>query len=105
MRSRLGNVLFGFGNKLVRSQSALNFGGDTGERLRERGGIFAAPFSHIRTAPAFATYGLSERADEFAGLDFHQGEQCTLARHTHKYCRAQHASDRVKSKECIVRRS
>ena len=43
---------------------------DVGERLRQRGGIFAAAFRHIGTAAAFASNGLRERAHQFAGLNF-----------------------------------
>ena len=35
---------------------------------------------------------------EFAGPDFHRGEQCTLARHTYQHCRARHQT-RNDSKE------
>ncbi len=39
---------------------------------------------------------------EFAGLDFHQGEQCTLPRHTHERGRARDQTERVDSKKCFV---
>ena len=41
---------------------------------------------------------------EFAGLGFHQGEQCTLPRHTQQYRRALHPSDSTWKKKRIVRR-
>ena len=40
---------------------------------------------------------------EFAGLDFHQGEQCTLARHTHQQRRTRHATCGSVKKEQFVR--
>jgi hypothetical protein len=40
---------------------------------------------------------------EFAGPDFHRGEQCTLARHTHQRRRKKHPPHRVESEKCALR--
>ena len=41
---------------------------------------------------------------EFAGPDFHRGEQCTLARHTHECRRAGHQAGVHYEEEFIIRR-
>ena len=41
---------------------------------------------------------------EFAGLDFHQGEQCTLSRHTQQHSRACHEAGCSIEKKQFVRR-
>lgn len=40
---------------------------------------------------------------ELAGPDFHRGEQCTLARHTHQRRRKKHPPHRVESEKCALR--
>ena len=39
---------------------------------------------------------------EFAGPDFHRGEQCTFSRHTHQPGRKRHQADLFDQKKCPV---
>jgi len=54
-------------------------------------GPFLRVLQVIRRLLTRSEYFRLER--EFAGLDFHQGEQCALARHTHQRGRACDAAD------------
>jgi len=40
---------------------------------------------------------------EFAGPDFHRGEQCTFSRHTFQHCRTGHQTPDNNAKECALR--